>query len=408
MKKRILFIFIGILFSVITFGQFESPKLKADDFEKLQVRLGADFAMQYQMLNHFADSSLIPLGKGFNLPTANLVTEALLAPGIKVNLTTYLSARHHNEAWVKGGYLVIDELPFIKSEAINKAMDYLTLKVGDMEINYGDAHFRRSDNGNVINNPFVGNYIIDAFTTQISAELMFRFKGIMIMGAVSDGTLKPSLAGYSTTTGYTSYYTQKELAWYWKAGFDKQMNEDFRIRLAISGYHAPRHHFGSLYYGDRTGSRYYLVMNRITNSTNDTDITKNHLSGNWGPGLTNKDNSIMLNLFTQYKGLEFFGTYERFKGTLLSGASSEFNQYAGEMVLRFGGEEQFFSGLRYNNAWNNLNQSVSRLQISAGWFLIEQILLKLEYVHQNYNEFITNYGAEAGFNGVMFEAAISF
>ena len=408
MKRTFFVIAMGFMFSALASGQFEESQIKGSDFEKVNVKVGADFAMQYQILNHYADSALIPLGTGFNLPTANLVTEALLAPGIKVNLTTYLSARHHNEAWVKGGYLLIDELPFIKSESVARLMDHFTIKVGDMEINYGDAHFRRSDNGNVSNNPFVGNYIIDAFTTQVAAEIMFRSNGVMLMGAVSDGTLKPSLAGYSASTGYTAYDTHKELAWYWKAGYDKQINEDLRFRVTLSGYHAPKNHFGSLYYGDRTGSRYYLVMNRVTNSANDVDITKNHLSGNWGPGLTNKDNSLMANIFAQYKGLEFFGTYERFKGTLLSGASSQYGQVAAEAVYRFGGQKQFFGGARYNDAWNKLDQSVSRYQVSAGWYMIESVVLKLEYVNQAYNGFISSYGENAGFKGVMFEAAISF
>ena len=203
---------MGILLSLAAYGQFEEPKMKGEDFEKKTVRLGADFAMQFQALTHHADSTLIPLGKGFNLPTANLITEATLAPGMKVNLTTYLSSRHHNEAWVKGGYLLIDELPFFKSEKVANVMNYLTLKVGDMEINYGDAHFRRSDNGHITSNPFVGNYILDAFTTQIAAEAMFRDNGILLMGAVSNGTLNPTLAAYSATKGYTAYIIQ-EASW---------------------------------------------------------------------------------------------------------------------------------------------------------------------------------------------------
>ena len=55
--------------------------------------------------------------------------------------------------------------PLLKS-----IMKYTTLRVGHFEINYGDAHFRRSDNGNSMYNPFVGNYILDAFTTEIGAE----------------------------------------------------------------------------------------------------------------------------------------------------------------------------------------------------------------------------------------------
>lgn len=125
MKKFFFLSLFGTLLSVAAFAQFEESKLDGKDFEKLKVRLGADFSMQYQMISHQADSALIPLGTGFNLPTANMIIESLLAPGIKVNLTTYLSSRHHNETWVKGGYLIIDELPFLKSERLDRVMDYL-------------------------------------------------------------------------------------------------------------------------------------------------------------------------------------------------------------------------------------------------------------------------------------------
>lgn len=408
MKKLFLLSLLAVIISFNLHAQFEEPQLKASDFEKMNVRLGADFAMQYQVLNHYADSALIALGTGFNLPTANMIIESLLAPGIKVNLTTYLSSRHHNDAWVKGGYLIIDELPFIKSEGVSKLMNYLTIKVGDMDVNYGDAHFRRSDNGHIMANPFVGNYIIDAFSTQIAAEIMFRSNGLLLMGALSSGSLKPSLAGYSVSGGYVAYDTPKNLAFYWKAGYDKQVTDDWRVRLTLSGYHAPNNNFGSLYYGDRAGSRYYLVMNRVTNSPNDVDITVNHLSGSWGPGLTDKDNSYMVNLFSKYKGLEFFGTYENFKGTSLAGASLAYSQYAAEGVYRFGGKDQFYGGLRYNKAWNDHDQSITRFQAGAGWQMIDNVIIKLEYVNQKYSNFLSAYGADAGFKGVMFEAGISF
>src|SRR4030042_1491725 len=173
-------------------------------FEKLKVHVGGDFALQYQILNHDADSTLIPLGTGFNLPTANLNLDVDLARGIKLNLVTYLSARHHNEAWVKGGYIAFDELSFINSPGIEKLMDYLTIIVGDMELNYGDAHFRRSDNGSVTRNPFVGNYIMDAFTTAPALEIMFRNKGIIAMGAITTGSLRQDLTRYANNT-YIEY-----------------------------------------------------------------------------------------------------------------------------------------------------------------------------------------------------------
>jgi hypothetical protein len=116
----------------------------------------------------------------------------------------------------------------------------------------------------------------------------------------------------------------------------------------------------------------------------------------------------MLNLFTRYKGLEFFGTAESFSGTLASNASAKFQQYAAEGLYRFGGKRQFYGGLRYNYVRDNSDQSVSRIQAGAGWSIVESVLLKAEYVNQNYNKFLTTYGSDAGFKGIMVEAAISF
>ena len=198
------------------------------------------------------------------------------------------------------------------------------------------------------------------------------------------------------------------MAFYGKLGYDKQLTDDFRLRLTLSGYYCAKNHSGSLYYGDRTGSRYYLVMKRETNSANDVDISSGHTSGRWGPGFTNKDNSLMVNLFSKFKGFEFFGTYEYMKGTTLSSADVNFNQYAIEGIYRFGKHEQFYGGLRYNLVQNNNDQAVDRLQVGAGWYILESMLLKFEYVNQNYSEFIANYGADAGFDGVMAEAVVSF
>ena len=61
---------------------------------------------------------------------------------------------------MKDGYIQIDASP-IKVPALETVMKYTTLKVGHFEVNYGDAHFRRSDNGNGLYNPFVGNLLMD-------------------------------------------------------------------------------------------------------------------------------------------------------------------------------------------------------------------------------------------------------
>ena len=94
---------------------FETSKADSVVFEGLKVRLGGDFAMQFQALSQSNDASnLVELGSNFNLPSANLNLDVQLMDGVRMHLRTYLSSRHHNDAWIKGGHLQIDKLDFIR------------------------------------------------------------------------------------------------------------------------------------------------------------------------------------------------------------------------------------------------------------------------------------------------------
>ena len=163
---------------------FEAPKHDAVPYEGFKLSFGAAFTQQFQGLGHTNTAApklvagatagapqtnanqLIQMGHGFNNAVANLYVNAQLARGIRVAMTSYLSARHHNETWVKDGYLQIDDSPLDLAPLVT-LMKYTTVKAGHFEINYGDGHFRRTDNGNSMYNPLVGNYILDAFTTQV-------------------------------------------------------------------------------------------------------------------------------------------------------------------------------------------------------------------------------------------------
>src|SRR5665213_1165497 len=159
---------------------FEPPKDDTIPFTNFKIGLGAAFTQQFQGLEHSNTATpnvvggvdanqLIQIGHGFNNAVANLYLNAQLAKGVRVEVTTYLSSRHHQDTWVKDGYLLVDASP-IDIDALNSIMKYLTLKVGHFEVDYGDAHYRRTDNGLAMYNPFIGNYIMDAFTTEIGGE----------------------------------------------------------------------------------------------------------------------------------------------------------------------------------------------------------------------------------------------
>ena len=75
MKTRLItltiLVFIGMTVFAQRTTQFEEQK-NTEEISKVKVNVGGDFALQFQGLTYSADSSLISLGKGFNLPTANL------------------------------------------------------------------------------------------------------------------------------------------------------------------------------------------------------------------------------------------------------------------------------------------------------------------------------------------------
>ena len=223
---------------------------------------------------------------------------AQLAPGIRVALTSYLSSRHHNETWVKDGYIQIDQSP-IDLAPLKMLFEIATVRVGHMEINYGDAHFRRSDNGNAMYNPFVGNYIMDAFTTEIGGEVYLKTAGVIAMGAVTGGEIR----GTVLTPG------QRGPTLIGKLGVDRQVKKDLRVRLTGSMYKADKAMSSTLYGGDRAGSRYYYVLeNTVATETAQKD------SGLINPGFKNKVTAFQMNPFVKFRGLELFGVLERAEG----------------------------------------------------------------------------------------------
>ena len=103
---------------------FESPKDTVSTFDGVKVRIGGAFALQYQAIDN-ENSGIVPLkdlGYNFNLATANLDLDVALHDGVNLHLRTYLSSRHHNEPYVKGGYLQIDKLDFVEKGFLEDIM----------------------------------------------------------------------------------------------------------------------------------------------------------------------------------------------------------------------------------------------------------------------------------------------
>lgn len=465
MKKNILLLVAvlglgGLAHAQVSFGNIQNRisrdknginvfdvKKDSVEYKGLSIDLGAAFNMDYQAVDSFNDQpatfalpskiagyQLMNLENNFNLPAADLTIGAQLFDGVRVNLDIYLASRHHNETYARGGYLQIDKLDFIKKDFLAGIMKYATIRIGQMENNFGDAHFRSSDNGSTLRNAFVGNNIMHAFTTDMGMEVYYNRSGFVSMLGVTNGNLNQGVqevvypSNSTATPNPNTVVSPTILA---KLGYDKQLDKDLRVRLTGSLYHSANLGNSNLYSSSRSGFGFAGVLNNNAYTNNGVAVPLNYNKNStpeatFNPGFKNWATSIMFNPFVKFKGLEFFGTVELASGGDKVGVDAKrtANQYAGDLVYRFGKSEQFYIAGKYNTVSGKLSNAdaqkvtVDRIESSIGWFMTKNILAKLDYVSQNYKDytqFVGNvptgnannfYGGN--FKGFMFEATISF
>lgn len=410
---------------------FEAPKSEKA-FEGLKTTIGGGFTQGYQNLNHgnkanpkivagVNQNKLIPLAEGFNLASANLALQTELSDGIALNMELYLASRHHNETWVKGGYLQIDKIPFLRWTLLDNIMKYTTLKVGQMDVNFGDAHFRRTDGGNAILNPFSDNLIMDDFATEVGVEADINYNGIIGVVGITNGLLKGSvtqvneyLANPLVPGTVDASDGNRHASIVGKVGYDKELTEKLRVRATVSAYYNAGAISNTLLSGDRTGSNYYGVMEYLAPSS------ATFSSGRYSPGFSDKITAYMGNLFIKFHGLESFSTIEQVSGRSASDILGErtAKQVASELIFRFGKDECFYIGGRANRLiaevagttpTNGYEISINRYAGSIGWFVTKNVLAKVEYVGQQYSGFtksdIRNHG---WFDGINAQAVIGF
>jgi len=388
---------------------YEAPKNDGVPYTGFKLGWGAAFTQQFQGLDHSSTAvpvfkgtvnanQLMSIGNGFNNAVANLYLNAQLAKGVRVAMTSYLSARHHQETWVKDGYLQIDDSP-IDNAVLNKVMQYVTIRAGHMELNYGDEHFRRTDNGNAMFNPFVGNLLMDAFTTEIGGELYLRDGPWMLMGGITGGE----------TRGQVTAPEKRSPAFLGKVGYDKQLTPAVRFRLTGSAFSQTSSANQSLFTGDRGGSRYYQVMVNTSGTEKDSAWT-----GNVQPGFKSEQHAYVVNPFLKVQGLELRGNLEWSSGRASTELENRpWDQYAGEALYRFLGDK-LYAATRYNTVSGKLagaanDVNVDRYQLSAGWFVTPTVMLKGEWMQQMYKDFpVTDIRNGGKIKGFMVEGVVAF
>ena len=191
-----------------------------------------------------------------------------------------------------------------------------------------------------------------------------------------------------------------------------------RVRMAASYYTNKSSAGQTLYSGDRTGSNYFGSLEKAGAS--------GFTTGRLNPGFSKKVDAYQLNGFLKVQGMELFGTYEVAQGRTKNEVDErKATQYAIDAIYRIGRKENVFVGVRYNAVTARLanvaavgaapaivytnDMKVDRMAFGAGWFLTKNILLKGEYVKQQFKDLpVADYRNGGEFDGYVIQAVVGF
>ncbi len=169
--------------------------------DDLHLNLGLHTVGRFQALHQENVSiSGVPqqgLNPGFQDPFASLSFLASIPDKLDVYFDLYVASRPHpNTMYAHEGYLLFKQLPGpFTNTPVGKAFDYINVKVGAFDIDFGDGNFFRSNNAFVQRNPLIGNPLVDPNVEEIGGEV-YSIKGPVYWLAG---------AGSATTTEHFDY-----------------------------------------------------------------------------------------------------------------------------------------------------------------------------------------------------------
>lgn len=130
------------------------------------------------------------LDPGFQDPFANLSFLASIPDKLDVYFDTYIASRPHtNTMYGHEGYILFKQLPGpLNSGVLGDAFNYVNVKVGAFDIDFGDDNYRRSNNARVQRNPLIDNPLVDPNVEEIGGEV-YSIKGpVYWLFGVGSGT----------------------------------------------------------------------------------------------------------------------------------------------------------------------------------------------------------------------------
>jgi hypothetical protein len=357
------------------------------------------------------------LDPGFQTPFADVTFLGTIPNKMEIYFDEYIASRPHpSTTYGHEGYMIFEGLPApFDTGPIAKLFEYVNVKVGAFDIDYGDDNYRRSNNARVQNNPLIGNPLVDPNVEEIGGEI-YSVKG-PIYGLFGVG-------GGSTTEHFDIGYQPSIHGKIWAYPVPE-------VRTAISAYHV---HLGDsadesyLYANGRSGGTFAGVFGNpddpgqiLPQAGKDVTAVQGDLTWLHWPEEVYSNVGWVQDADIGSNGTPATGS----QALLPPGAKpSERWLYAALEPVYHITPALYVAG-RYSVALaqtvNGVDSNgwVDRAEVGGGYWFTNNLLFKAEYVYEQFHGFdstldlINGYGGVDGgrnpsFNGLVAEVSFSF
>jgi hypothetical protein len=316
---------------------------------------------------------------------------------LEVYYDVYMSTKAHTSQ-LQGheGYMLMRGLPEPLGDLpIVKAFFAIAdVKAGQFDIDFGDHHYRRTDNARGQRNPFIGNTLLDPSATETGVEIMSKPTTVNWLVGVGSGA----------ETG--TFEAQRGISSHGKLW----VNLD-HLRVAGSAYYLDHNtastSFSNLYRASRSGGQYNGVFDN------------GNAPGNILIGVGKTLTAYQLDATWYAPRYEVYSHVGYVSEKAPTGVETWIYSTL-DGVYRF--SDRLYADARYNVAvadelrGGSSDGRVERIQIGGGFWLFKSMLFKLEYVNERLSGFAVRDGNVSGvqawrsptFQGVIAEFTFSY
>ncbi|HEX8255507.1 MAG TPA: hypothetical protein VF846_20370 [Thermoanaerobaculia bacterium] len=415
MKSLSKYIAAGII--ALGLGTAAQAQIKLTENETQKLYITINTVGTAQALNHenAYDPKGVELAKvspGFQNAFGNLgfIGRFGKKEEITVVMDLYLSSRNHpSQTYGNEGYILMRGVPenLTSLRFLTPILEKVDIKAGHMLVDFGDAAEHRSNNAIVQKNPLIGNFVVDPNIVSIGMQVSSKPGRFGWLVGGSNGT---TTEDWNVGRGFA--YNAKVYAY---------PITGLRTSLSYIGTDQsdnPNKSGGGsqmqMFTGNRSGERYAGVLGG------------GQAPGNVFPQAGEKFSAAQFDVtFDNGSPIQLYGHYGRtqdldINGTAAGTPEEKWNYYAADARYNF--TPTLYGAVRYSGAQvsklagADSDGNVRRIQVGGGFWLSKNLLLKVEYVDQQYSGFsvgqIVNNNIAAwrdpSFSGLISEVSFSF